>query len=96
MCSNFDCRLKMQLRVEMPEVFRERGFRFFFYSNEGSPREPVHIHVERDNLEAKFWLNPTVSVSYNDGYDARTLPELQRLIEANRNRIVRAWNEHFI
>jgi hypothetical protein len=42
----------------MPEVFRERGFRFFFYSNEGSPREPVHIHVEKDNVEAKFWLNP--------------------------------------
>ena len=41
----------------MPVVFRERGFRFFFYSNEGPPREPVHIHVERDYMEAKFWLN---------------------------------------
>jgi len=30
----------------MPEVFRERGFRFF-YANEGTPREPVHIHVEK-------------------------------------------------
>ena len=80
----------------MPEVFRERGFRFFFYSNEGSPREPMHIHVERGNQEAKFWLNPAVRVAYNDGYDAQTLRELQRLVEANRNRIVRAWNEHFI
>ena len=80
----------------MPEVFRERGFRFFFYSNEGSPREPVHIHVEKDNQEAKFWLSPIVRVAYNDGYDARTLRELQRLIEANKNRIVRAWNEYFV
>jgi hypothetical protein len=63
MCGNFDSRLKTQLKVDMPEVFRDRGFRFFFYSNEGSPREPIHIHVERDNQEAKFWLNPTVSVS---------------------------------
>ena len=56
----------------------------------------MHVHVERDNMEAKFWLNPTVRVAYNDGYDARTLRELQRVVEANKNRIVRAWNEHFI
>jgi hypothetical protein len=80
----------------MPEVFRERGFRFFFYSNEGSPREPLHVHVEKGNVEAKYWLKPTVRVAYNDGYDARTLRELQRLVEANENRIVRAWNEHFV
>jgi hypothetical protein len=80
----------------MPVVFRERGFRFFFYSNEGMPREPLHIHVERDSVEAKFWLKPSVSVAYNDGYDARTLRQLQSLVEANRNRIVRAWNEHFV
>jgi hypothetical protein len=80
----------------MPVVFRERGFKFFFYSNEGSPREPLHIHVEKDNVEAKFWLNPVVSLAYNDGYDARALRELQSMIEANRHRIARAWNEHFI
>jgi hypothetical protein len=79
----------------MPVVFREQGFRFFFYSNEGSPREPVHIHVEKDNVEAKFWLDPNVRVAYNDGCDARVLRELQSLVEANKNRIVRAWNEHF-
>lgn len=44
----------------MPVVFRDRGFRFFFYSNEGTPREPMHIHVEKDGDEAKFWLKPEV------------------------------------
>jgi hypothetical protein len=24
----------------MPVIFRYKGFRFFFYSNEGNPREP--------------------------------------------------------
>jgi hypothetical protein len=42
----------------MPTVFREQGFRFFFCSNEGSPREQVHIHVDKDDMEAKFWLEP--------------------------------------
>ena len=79
----------------MPTVFRERGFRFFFYSNEGSPREPVHIHVEKDDVEAKFWLRPEVRVAYNDGYSARILRELQGIVESNRDRIERAWNEYF-
>jgi hypothetical protein len=79
----------------MPTVFRERGFRFFFYSNEGSPREPAHIHVEKTDLEAKFWLNPEVRVAYNDGYDARTLRELLITVDENRDRIERAWDEFF-
>ena len=79
----------------MPVVFRERGFRFFFYSNEGSPIEPVHSHVEKDDVEAKFWLNPGVRVAYNDGYDACTLRELLGIVEANRDRIERAWDEFF-
>ncbi len=80
----------------MPTVFLERGFRFFFYANEGTPREPVHIHVEKGGLEAKFWLRPDVRVAYNDGYDARTLRELLEIVEANRARIERAWNDFFL
>ncbi len=36
----------------MPAVFRDGGFRFFFYSDDSDPREPVHIHVMRDRYEA--------------------------------------------
>jgi hypothetical protein len=83
-------------RVEaMPVVFHHRGFRFFFYSNEGTPREPVHIHVEKDNVEAKFWLEPELRLAYNDGYNARTLRELLEIVEVNRDRIERVWNEFF-
>jgi Domain of unknown function (DUF4160) len=55
----------------------------------------VHIHVEKDALEAKFWLNPGVRVAYNDGYDARTLRELLEIVEANKDLIDRAWDEFF-
>lgn len=79
----------------MPVIFRDRGFRFFFYSNEGTPREPVHVHVEKDNVEAKFWLKPEVHVAYNEGYDAHTLRELLEIVESNRERIERAWHEFF-
>ena len=79
----------------MPTIFIEHGFRFFFYSNEGTPREPVHIHVEKDANEAKFWLLPAVRVAYNDGYNARVLRELQWIVIENRERIERAWNDYF-
>jgi hypothetical protein len=42
----------------MPTVFRHDGFRFFFCSIEGDPREPMHVHVMGDGGEAKFWLSP--------------------------------------
>ncbi len=79
----------------MPTIFRYRGFRFFFYANEGAPREPMHVHVEKAELEAKFWLIPKVRLAYNDGYDTRTLRELQEVIEVNRLLIERAWNDFF-
>ena len=42
----------------MPVAFRYKVFRFFFYSNEGNPREPLHIHVRSAEGEAKFRLTP--------------------------------------
>ena len=76
-------------------MFRYRGFRFFFYSNEGSPREPVHVHVLGQGGEAKFWLLPVVGVASNDGLDARTLRELSAVVEEHRELIERTWHEYF-
>jgi hypothetical protein len=79
----------------MPTVFRYLGFRFFFYANEGTPREPIHIHVDNGDGEAKFWMQPTVLLAYNDGYSARVLRQLHEIVEANRDRIERAWYDFF-
>ena len=46
----------------MPTIFRENGYRFFFYSNEGDPREPAHVHVQKGSGEAKVWLEPEVEL----------------------------------
>ncbi len=79
----------------MPVVFRYKAVRFFFYSNEGSPREPVHVHVRGEGGEAKFWLKPAVRVGFCDGIDARTLRELSGVVEQNLDLIERTWNEYF-
>ena len=79
----------------MPVVFRYRGYRFHFYSDEGDPREPKHIHVRKDGADAKFWLSPTMSVAYNRGFSAKVLAELMAQAETRREEIERAWNDHF-
>ena len=79
----------------MPVVFREGKRRFHFYSDEGTPREPVHIHVSEGGREAKFWLQPEVRLARKVGYSERDVRELVRTIEANRNLIERRWDEHF-
>ena len=51
----------------MPVVFRWEGLRFHFFSSEGDPLEPVHIHVAQAGMDAKFWLYPEVRFAYNRG-----------------------------
>lgn len=40
----------------MPTVLRSGPYRFFSYA--GDRDEPKHVHVERDEKTAKFWLDP--------------------------------------
>ncbi|QGM96752.1 DUF4160 domain-containing protein [Methylocystis parvus] len=78
----------------MPVVFRHDGYKFFFYSNEGDPREPVHIHVRKGEAVAKFWIGP-VNLAASDGFDAKTLRLLARLIEERSVLIERTWHDYF-
>lgn len=79
----------------MPVVFRIGNIRFHFYSNEGDPREPIHIHVESGDGRAKLWLYPEVSIASSAGYSRRQLAEIVAAVTARRSEIERAWNEHF-
>lgn len=79
----------------MPVVLRIGSLRFMFYSNEGDPREPVHIHIRKGRDEAKFWLGDSVSLAYNAGFDAKTLNSVQRLVEDHKDELERAWYDYF-
>ena len=79
----------------MPVVFRHKGYRFFFYSNEGDPREPLHIHVRRGSAVAKFRLEPMPEVAESYGLAAHELRELLDIAVAHAAEIERCWDEHF-
>lgn len=47
-----------------PTIFREAGFRFFFFSREESR---MHVHVSHSDGEAKFWLEPQIELANSIG-----------------------------
>jgi Domain of unknown function (DUF4160) len=79
----------------MPVVFRHEGYRFFFFSNEGEPREPLHIHVRKGAAVAKLWLEPEPAIAGAYGLTSRELRELLDIAVANKDTIARYWNEYF-
>ena len=72
----------------MPTVMRIGPYRFHFYSREGN--EPPHIHVEREDREAKFWLRP-VSLGANYGFSQSELRDIQRLVEEHCQKLIDAY-----
>jgi hypothetical protein len=81
-----------QYRVGMPTVLRIGPYRFFFYA--GDRDEPQHVHVERDNNLAKFWLDP-VRLQTCGRFSRTEINRIQNLMEDNRETLVRSWNEFF-
>jgi hypothetical protein len=76
----------------MPTVRNIGPYRFFFYS--GDRDEPPHIHVEREKNKAKFWLDP-VRLEYSRGFRDVEINRIHRLVEKNREFLLRKWDEYF-
>ncbi|OIP89841.1 MAG: hypothetical protein COS57_13635 [Syntrophobacterales bacterium CG03_land_8_20_14_0_80_58_14] len=75
-----------------PVVLRSGPYRFYFVSHD--LHEPPHVHVDRDDLSAKFWLDP-VALAYNLGFPARELRKLETLTSERQNALLEAWNDYF-
>jgi hypothetical protein len=75
-----------------PTVFREKGYRFFFFSREESR---PHVHVYCGDGEAKFWLDPQVELARNYHLSNVQLRDIESIIEAHYDELKSAWNEHF-
>jgi len=75
-----------------PTIFRERGFRFFFFSREESR---MHVHVQHASGEAKFWLDPAVELAVSYGLSRSRVTIAARLIREHEDEIRSAWQRHF-
>ncbi|MBN2498917.1 MAG: DUF4160 domain-containing protein [Deltaproteobacteria bacterium] len=76
----------------MPTIMRSGPYRFFFYSGDRS--EPKHVHVERDDRVAKFWLEP-VRLHTSGGFPRAEISRLHGLVLAHADELREAWNAYF-
>jgi hypothetical protein len=76
----------------MPTALRVGAYRMFFYSLENN--EPAHIHIERDDMVAKYWLNP-VALAANNGFRSHELTKLGALVIEHQVLLQETWIAHF-
>jgi hypothetical protein len=74
----------------MPEIFRELGFVFFFYANEGA--EPIHVHVRKSGGFDKYWIDP-VELDFSQGMKVNDLKIAEHLIFSHLELIKIKWHE---
>ena len=75
-----------------PTIYREKGYRFFFFFNEESR---MHVHVICGDGEAKYWLEPEVALAKNFHLKRKQLSEIEKIVEAHQDEFIDAWKRAF-
>lgn len=76
----------------MPTALKIGPYRFFFYASDRD--EPHHIHVERDDKVAKFWLDP-IRLQNSYGFNRQEINRIQDIIQEHQKQLMEAWNDYF-
>jgi hypothetical protein len=74
-----------------PVIFREKGFRFFFFSREESRK---HIHVRSADGEAKFWLEPEIELAEAYRFNGSQLKTIE-IQSGSVTMSLSAWKKYF-
>lgn len=76
----------------MPTMLRVGPYRFFFYA--GDRDEPQHVHVERDDKIAKFWLTP-IRLQKSGGFNRTDIARIHDIIATHQTDLMEAWHDYF-
>ena len=76
----------------MPTVLHVGPYRFFFYASDRD--EPAHVHVERDDNVAKFWLDP-IRLQSSGGFSRVEINKIAKIVMEHQTRLLEAWSEYF-
>ncbi len=74
----------------MPAILFVKGWKFFFFSNEGN--EPIHIHVQKGERSCKYWLdvdNFDIIEAYSYAFSQRDKREVRELIFETSEKCIR-------
>ena len=76
----------------MPTALKVGPYRIFFYA--GDHDEPPHVHVEREDKIAKFWLDP-LRLQSSGGFSRVEINRIQGLVARHRREFLEAWDAYF-
>ena len=85
----------------MPQLLRIGPYTIYFWSNEGTPLEPIHVHIARGHATStatKLWITSTGKVilcNNNSKIPENILRKLIRMVEANSEDIIAEWLDRF-
>ncbi len=75
-----------------PTVFKEKNYRFFFFSRE---ERRMHIHIISPDGEAKFWIEPKIELAKSVGFNNKQIKMLENIIKDTEDEIRSSWQKHF-
>ncbi|MFH1957171.1 MAG: DUF4160 domain-containing protein [bacterium] len=55
----------------------------------------MHVHVGCEDGEAKFWIEPIISLATYIKLKPNQLNEIQKIVEKRKNEIIKKWKKHF-
>lgn len=58
------------------------GYVFRIFSNE---EDRMHIHIEKADKNAKYWLEPNVELAGNYGFSKKELKFIEKILETDGN-----------
>lgn len=85
----------------MPQIFSIGSYLVYFWSNEGEPLEPVHVHISKGKPEknaTKIWITKfmhCVVANNNSKIPGHILSNLTEIIENRAFEIAAKWQERF-
>ena len=85
----------------MPRIFKIGSYWIYFWSNEGRPLEPVHVHVTEGKPTAnatKIWLTregKCILEHNNSNIKENHLKNILRVIENQKKMVFKRWEEFF-
>lgn len=85
----------------MPQVFKIGSYWVYFWSNEGEPLEPVHVHVSEGSPTSnatKIWITKhgkCYLCNNNSKIPNRVLENIMDIIEARSSEVIQKWCDFF-
>lgn len=55
----------------------------------------MHVHVVSGEGEAKYWLEPSITLAKSYNYSSGQLLAIKSLVEVHQNELITAWKRYF-